>query len=229
MINLVTKVKLKQYYVYIHRRGDNNEVFYVGKGKGRRCKRHESRSNYWRNIYNKYGVNCEIVGNSLTEHEALLLEKTLVRHFGRIDLGTGCLVNLTDGGDGASNIIVTEETRKRLAEIWRGRKHKESSKLLIGLGNKGKVLSDETKAKLSASRTGSKWSSDQRKIILEKKSKFYKNVICIETGEVYESAVAASKVINGDPSLISKVCRGVRPAYRGLHWKFVKDLESSDS
>lgn len=48
-----------------------------------------------------------------------------------------------------------------------------------------------------------------------------KPVLCIETGEYYQSASEAARTVNGDPSAISKVCRGVLKKYKNLHWKYV--------
>ena len=64
--------------------------------------------------------------------------------FGRADLGKGPLVNLTDGGDGASGRACKEETKKKMGDAkrgktpWKGKKHREESKILIGLSKKGK-------------------------------------------------------------------------------------------
>ena len=41
----------------------------------------------------------------MNEADAFQLEILLIYQYGRIDLGTGCLRNLTNGGDGVSGII----------------------------------------------------------------------------------------------------------------------------
>ena len=229
MITLETKIKLSHYYVYIHKKATSGEIFYVGKGKNNRCTSVKGRSKHWRNIHNKHVVICEIVANSLMESEAFLLEKKLIRKFGRLDLGEGTLVNLTDGGEGVSNWNITEKRREQIRVSSTGRKHTEATKEFLRTINTGRIISPETRDKISKSRMGKKWTPEIRELTIQGRKSSYKAVMCIETGEVYESTVAASKAIGGDNSLISKVCRGVRPAYRGLHWKFVKDLESSDS
>lgn len=227
MITLITKIKLFHYYVYIHRKASNGEIFYVGKGKNNRCTSVKNRSKCWKHIHNKHGVTCEIVANSLMENEAFLLEKKLIKDIGRRDLNLGTLVNLTDGGDGVTNYKITDARRLQIKESSTGRRHTDKTKELISAANKGKIVSDVTKSKLSASKKGLLWTDELRASIIGKRKSNYKSVICIETGDIYESAVAASKAINGDPSLISKVCRGVRPSYRGFHWKFVNDLDNA--
>lgn len=52
----------------------------------------------------------------------------------------------------------------------------------------------------------------------EKRSK---QVLCIETGQIYISASEAARQINGDPSSISKVCRGNMKTHKGFHWKYI--------
>jgi hypothetical protein len=66
--------------------------------------------------------------------------------FGRKDLGTGILYNRTDGGDGASGNIHTEETKRKLSEIRKGKvppnkgiPHTNETKRKIGVANTGKV------------------------------------------------------------------------------------------
>lgn len=47
-----------------------------------------------------------------------------------------------------------------------------------------------------------------------------KQVICVETQEVFESAAAAGKKYHLDRSSIGKACRGVLKTCGGLHWEF---------
>jgi hypothetical protein len=46
----------------------------------------------------------------------------MIAILGRKDLGTGILRNLTEGGDGASGHIKSEETRKKISESQMGEK-----------------------------------------------------------------------------------------------------------
>ena len=55
------------YYVYLHRRGTDNEVFYVGKGKGRRAWHTWGRNKHWRNSVDKHGFFVDIVVDDLQE------------------------------------------------------------------------------------------------------------------------------------------------------------------
>lgn len=50
-----------------------------------------------------------------------------------------------------------------------------------------------------------------------------KKVLCVETGVIYNSAVAAHKATGADVRNISKVCRGKPNSHTtgGYHWRFV--------
>lgn len=100
--------------VYIHKRKDNGEVFYVGIGNTiKRAYDIKNRKNKrWFNIVNKYDFLVEIVYEELSWADACKKEIELIEKFGRLDLNKGTLVNLTDGGDGQSN--PSEETREKL-------------------------------------------------------------------------------------------------------------------
>ena len=62
--------------VYLHKRKDTNEIFYVGKGKNylRAYSKH-GRNKYWENIVNKYGYDIEIIYENISNEESILLEK----------------------------------------------------------------------------------------------------------------------------------------------------------
>ena len=97
--------------VYIHRRNDTNEVFYIGKGIDiKRSKSKVSRNIHWWNIVNKYGYSIEILYDDLTDEEAQTREIELISEYGRIDINTGILVNMTSGGTGTKDYFKQENT-----------------------------------------------------------------------------------------------------------------------
>lgn len=89
--------------VYLHRRNDNNNVFYVGMGNLSRVKDKGHRNDYWNNVVQKYGYYTEVVAKDLSTEDAYELEMFLISELGRKDLNEGNLVNMTDGGDGCNN------------------------------------------------------------------------------------------------------------------------------
>ncbi len=103
----------KKYYTYRHRRLDTNEVFYVGIAtKGEKTHRSirkiyerayakTNRNNFWKNIINHVEYEVEIIAESNDYEKMKELEIFLISIYGRRDLGTGILCNLTNGGDGS--------------------------------------------------------------------------------------------------------------------------------
>jgi len=93
--------------VYIHRKKTNREVFYVGIGRPDRPyqKSPSARSVFWHRVVDKYGYIVEVIHTGISWEEACNIEMDLIELIGRRDLGTGTLVNLTDGGEGATGCI----------------------------------------------------------------------------------------------------------------------------
>lgn len=88
------------YYVYVHRKSTTGEIFYVGKGKGKRAWRIDNRSPMWEATYKKYGLVVEIVCSNLTEQQAFDIEKDFIEFYGRKIDGSGNLANISSGGPG---------------------------------------------------------------------------------------------------------------------------------
>lgn len=121
------------YYVYLHRRGDNNEVFYVGKGRGRRATCRHSRNRWWKAVVSKHGFIVEYVERELSEDEAFDLEIELIKFYR--DCGHA-LCNISSGGDGASGTKRTDEHKEKVAAAQRGRPKSEEVKLKMAMQGK---------------------------------------------------------------------------------------------
>jgi NUMOD3 motif len=121
-------------------------VVYVGKGGGRRD-RHWCKRNVRVMALVESGLTRPAfrIANGLTEDDAFAEEMRLIALYGRQDIGTGCLLNLTDGGPGALNIA-------RPTLVNRNAK--------IGAANRGRIISPEARAKISATLTGHKMSPE---------------------------------------------------------------------
>jgi len=99
--------------VYRHRRLDNNQIFYVGIGKEeKRAYSKSGRSGWWRNITKNIKYKVEVLIRDLSWEDSCELEVLLIKEYGRQDIDTGILINLTDGGEGTSGAKPSETTRK---------------------------------------------------------------------------------------------------------------------
>jgi hypothetical protein len=91
---------------------------YIGKGKNKRYKIERGRNLYLKNTLNKIkklGLIPIIfkLYENLSEEQSFEFEKNIIQEIGRFDLGTGPLLNMTDGGDGSNRLIVSEKIRKK--------------------------------------------------------------------------------------------------------------------
>ena len=160
---------MNKYYVYTHTRIGDALPFYVGKGFGKRAYRTSYRSKYWRNVA-KDGYDVRIEITDLSEDEAFQLEREIIKTYGRRDLGTGCLVNLTDGGEGPSGYIKSDDHKRKISEAAKGKTRSEKTKQKISDAKKGKTQSEEHKRKLSQSKKGKTLSDDHKRKISDAKA-----------------------------------------------------------
>lgn len=125
--------------VYKHIRKDTKQPFYIGIGKQeKRAYLKYRRNQYWYNIVNKYGYEIEIIHNDITWEEACELEKKYIKKYGRVDINTGILANMTDGGEGNNNY--SAETIEKMSSKKRGIKltKEHRQKISNNSGKKGK-------------------------------------------------------------------------------------------
>ncbi len=157
------------FYVYLYLRtvpsqhGNVRSPYYVGKGRGKRAY-----TNGGRGIQRpRERTHIVLAGKELSENEAFSLEKRLIKQYGRIDLGTGCLRNKSDGGEGASGCIRTKDWQAKIVAARAGFRHTAKSKAMMSASRTGSKRSAETKARMSASFKGRKLGpmSEQQKAI----------------------------------------------------------------
>lgn len=159
--------------VYQHKRLDNNTVFYIGIGKDKaRAYSKSGRNKHWHNVVNKVGYSVTILIGEISMEEAWRLEMELISYYGRSHLGTGLLVNVTEGGELGYNRLGTwtgkklsPEHREKLRQAKLGKKrpkHTEETKLKISESHKGKTVLETTKEKLRIINTGKKHSEETK-------------------------------------------------------------------
>lgn len=130
------------------------------------------------------------------------------------------LVNMTDGGDGNQNQIMSEESKLKKSKALRGRKRPKHVVEKIKLAHLGKKLSESTKEKLRQHNLGKIQSE-------ETKRKRYKPVLlvnCDGTVKEYPSLQHAAKAHGCRRGQIANVCAGRTKSACGLIWRY-KNLE----
>lgn len=105
------------YYVYAYLRKQSSSTasvgtpYYIGKGIGERA---------WHKYKHRIPVpesaQIVILESNLTEVGALSLERRYIRWYGRKDIGTGILANMTDGGDGTSGHKLSALTHSKMSK-----------------------------------------------------------------------------------------------------------------
>ena len=104
-------VNPNRFYTYAYLREDRTP-YYIGKGTGKRI--FEKRKRCCRPAKDKSRI--IFLKQNITEEEAFKHEIYMIAVFGRKDLGTGILHNRTDGGDGTSGMVHSEETKDKMRE-----------------------------------------------------------------------------------------------------------------
>jgi len=143
----------------------SNGKRYVGKTNDvkRRWKAHRylAKSGDKRIVYHairKYGwesIDKEVRGG-FTEAEAFAEEKRLIRDL-KTHIRWGRGYNLTDGGEGASGLEISAETRKKMSEAKRGKPKSPEHRAKLSVSNRGQKRSPETCKKMSNAARGRKY------------------------------------------------------------------------
>lgn len=109
------------FYVYAYIDPDTLSIFYIGKGHGDRYKSHLYPSQLKRRTHKNHKIQkilsegktpiIEFISSNLMEKDAFELEIEAIRIHGRVDDGTGTLLNHTSGGEGMTGW--TDERREK--------------------------------------------------------------------------------------------------------------------
>ncbi len=152
------------FYVYLWLREDGTP-YYVGKGRGDRA--------FIKNKHRQYPPSDRariLVEEHDSEQDALDAEVFLIAYYGRIDLGTGCLRNMTDGGEGSSGYRPSEATRQKLREAgmgfrnpFFGRNHSLETRSSVASSNQRRVWTPEQREHMRRIKTGFRFTMETRR------------------------------------------------------------------
>jgi hypothetical protein len=152
------------FYTYIYHDPERHVPIYVGKGFGDRAFKHLKKNVVNPRFANRLKVLkrkgfeplIEIIDQS-NEEQALSEEVRLIKLFGRKDLKSGPLYNLTDGGEGIRNPSI--ETRRRMSEGVKA-SYTDELKRLRSTSQLGIKKSSESKKNMKAA-ARKRWSSEE--------------------------------------------------------------------
>jgi len=170
-------------YLYRHIRLDTNEIFYIGIGSDvnyNRAYDKTQRTKHWKNIVSKGGYKVDILFDNISWETACRREIKLIKLCGRQDLGTGCLCNMTDGGEGNYGRITSQTTKDKIAISVKNNSHWKN-----GRGHTSKVIAQ----------------------IIDASSKL---VLNLQTGVFYSSVKEASYSINMRSNTLTRKLAGIR-------------------
>ena len=126
---------MNNFYIYRYIRLDSNTPFYIGKGLGKRYRERTSGRNiYFKRIVKTIPYRVDIIVSNLSEDQAFKKEIEFIKLYRSFGL---CEANFTNGGEGSSGRKMSEHTKSKLKEA-----------------NKNRVLTDETRTRMSKSQTG---------------------------------------------------------------------------
>jgi hypothetical protein len=222
------------FYVYVHKKASDGSIFYVGKGTGQRSHDFVRRSQHWKHIANKYGVVVEIVQSGLTNDAALKREVQTISEIGKCHL-----CNKTDGGEGFSGLVRTDEHRKKIGEAHKGKKKSPEAIVKMAAAITGRKLSEEHKRKLSKAHKGKPKTQEHIKKVAQ--ARIGKNhteqgkhniraakckiVCCVETRQQFFGTHHAAEWIRqtnpkaSQAAIARACCKPTKIAY-GYHWEY---------
>lgn len=198
----------KQFYTYLHCK-PNGDPFYVGKGSGKRASNFYKRNAHHKAIVAKYGKSnigvyvfcCD------SEQEAFADE---IHQIAQLRSEGLILANVTNGGDGVSGLSkpVSEPQKEKLR--------------ITSLGNKNALGWRHTPESLKKMKESKKRSLYFNEMMEKLRLSNQKPVVCIDTGEIFDSATIAAEFFKiKDKSSVTQCCRGKCKTAYGMIFKYV--------
>jgi len=169
------------FYTYLHKKTSDGAVFYIGKGARKdRATTRIGRSERWHRTVAKHGFTASVLATWDTEAEAFEHERVLIACFR--DMGVD-LVNMTDGGEGASGHRQSELTKARRNAKLRGRAKPQETIARMRAAAAGRVIAPETRKKISRTMLGR---------FAGAKNPNAKRVVCRDNGMLFDSMQQAA-------------------------------------
>lgn len=185
----------------------------------KRCRAHLHRA------LASYGIDnfeFRVIAECSTQEEGFELEKAWIQRLGTFGKNG---YNMTSGGEGCPNIIISDEQRKRMSERNRGRSPWNKGRKL----GPGKKHTEESRRKMSEAKRGASFSEEHRQLLSEawKERKLRGHGLGKRvrkhdpvTGDVIEefsSLSNAAKSVDGNLTSITNAVKSQKAVY-GFKW-----------
>jgi hypothetical protein len=227
----------KDFYIYTHSRLSDGQVFYVGKGRGRRARSTSDRSEYWHKTAAKHGYVVEIVECGLQEWYAFEREVELIAL--HREKGSP-LTNHTDGGEGVSGYMHTDVSKRRMGEtsksLWNDEEYRKNHIKAMHrpdvVEHRKAVHSSDEYRKNHGEAMRRLWNNSEHKIARKQLNKKVnaakrKPVRCVQTTVKFLSVTQACEWLrsigftSAAQTVVSQTCAGVRKTAYGFNWSYV--------
>jgi len=203
------------FYAYVHARPDTTDssgVFYVGKGRGKRFRALPARNRYHGFVLAKHGAENVLTSKieCSSDDIAFELERGLIKCLRRAGAE---LTNMTDGGDGTSGHVVTEEGLARRSEgmkaRWADPEERERLRASIRAANIESWADPETRANRANAMKGHRKTMTSEAVEARRK-----NLEKARTPEAQAKFAEAVKDQWSDPAQKAKHSDGMRAAWK---------------
>lgn len=219
---------MKKYILYCHTNKINGKK-YIGITSTKPEKRWQNGKGYYSNSYFnsailKYGWDAflhEIWYTDLTVEEANALEIKMIEKYNSANREFGYNIDL--GGNQTGK--VSEETKRKHRENQLGEKSHWYGKTGALNPMFGKKMSEEQKEYRRILQTGKKH-TEESKLKMSQNHHAKRKVVCVDTGEVFDSITIAANAKGLNYRHISEVCTGKLKTTGGLHWKYYEGGEN---
>ena len=232
-MSMMYNIRMKNYCVYCHTNKINGKK-YIGITSQKPEQRWRNGNGYRNNEYffrsiEKYGwhnFSHEILYTDLSKKEAERIEAKLIAEYKTQENQNG--YNIEAGGNSTGR--TSQSTRQKISEALKGHPCSEQTRQKISASKKGKPspkkgikMTEEQIRKNSESHKGQRAWNKGRPWTAEEKAKCGgKQVLCVETGIVYQTMHEAKNETGISVSAICSCCKGKLKTAGGYHWMYAQ-------
>jgi|688.fasta_scaffold295799_3 hypothetical protein len=219
---------MNKYYIYAHSK-PCGEVFYVGKGSGKRLFITSNRSDFWKRIASKYEYEVSIIEECLDEDTAFDREIFWIAHYKSIGQ---CVANFTNGGDGVrvgSRWWGEKISKSLIGKKCASGKESKSYKDLVCDEDLRKMYCDQGMSSIDISKvTNLSYTTICSRISylgiqIRSPGRAKRKIVCTTDGACFDSIADASKFYGLRRELVNKVLSGRYHTTGGMSFSYKEE------